>query len=79
MEEMFGLGAGPGQGAQQQQADYFGAGLVSLGEIVRCDFSKYPNVERWLNNMKKLEAWGPVNEVFYGFAESVKEQKFEAL
>src|SRR5947199_141055 len=28
-------------------ADYLGAGLVSLGEVVRCDFATYPNVKRW--------------------------------
>jgi glutathione S-transferase len=60
-------------------ADYFGAGLVSLGEIIRCDFSKYPNVERWLGNMKGLKSWPQVNEVFYGFAESVKDRPFEVV
>jgi glutathione S-transferase len=60
-------------------ADYFGAGLVTLGEIIRCDFSKYPNVERWLGNMKRLKSWPQVNEVFYGFAESVKDRPFEVV
>ena len=60
-------------------ADYFGIGLLTLGEIIRCDFSPYPNVERWVANMKKLDSWDSVNEVFNGFAASVKEQSFNAL
>ena len=60
-------------------ADYFGVGLLTLGEIIRCDFSAYPNIERWLGNMKQLKSWGPINEVFYGLADSVKEQEFVAI
>lgn len=60
-------------------ADYFGIGLLTLGEVVRCDFSQYPNVEQWVGNMKKLDNWGPVNDVFYGLVASVKDQKFTAI
>jgi glutathione S-transferase len=60
-------------------ADYFGAALVTLGETVRVDFSKYPNVQRWLNNMKKLPNWGKINEVFYGYVESLKGQQLHAI
>jgi glutathione S-transferase len=60
-------------------ADYFGACLLSLGEVIRCDFSAYPNVQRWLNNMKRLPSWPKVNEVLYGYAGSVKDQSFEAI
>jgi glutathione S-transferase len=66
-------------GNQITIADYFGAGLVTLGEVIRCDFSAYPNVQRWLNNMKTLPNWGPVNEVFHGLVASVKEQQFHAI
>jgi len=66
-------------GDQITIADYFGAGLVTLGEVIKCDFSKYPNIQRWLNNMKKLKSWPKVNEVFYGLVESVKQQKFNAI
>ena len=60
-------------------ADYFGAGLVTLGELIRCDFSKYPNVVRWLDNMKKRPSWKNVNEAFYGLAEHLKGQQFAAI
>src|SRR5580692_9742499 len=59
--------------------DYFGAALVTLGEVIRCDFSAYPNVERWLSNVKKLPSWPKVNEVFYGLVDSVKDQQFHAV
>ena len=60
-------------------ADYFGAALVTLGEVIRCDFSAYPNVQRWLNNVKKLPSWPKVNEVFYGLVDQVKGQQFQAV
>jgi glutathione S-transferase len=66
-------------GDQITIADYFGSCLVTLGEIIRCDFARLPNVHRWLGNMKKLGAWNRVNEAFYGFANAVKEQRFEAI
>ena len=56
-------------GDQITIADYFGATLVTLGEVIRCDFSAYPNVHRWLSNVKKLPTWGQVNEVFYRLVE----------
>ncbi len=66
-------------GNQITIADYLGAAFVTLGEIVKCDFSPYPNVQRWLGNMKKLKSWPKVNEVFDGFKASVKDQQFAAL
>jgi len=66
-------------GDQITIADYFGAGLVTLGEVVRVDFSKYPNVERWLNNMKRLPTWEKVNTVFYNLVHAVEAPPFEAV
>jgi glutathione S-transferase len=60
-------------------ADYFGAGIVTLGELVGEDFSKYPNVKRWLDNVKKLPSWSKVNEVFYGLRDQLKGMPFERV
>ncbi len=60
-------------------ADYFGAGIVTLGELVGEDFSKYPNVKRWLDNVKKLPSWPKVNEVFYGLRDQLKGMPFERV
>lgn len=66
-------------GNQITIADYLGIAFVTVGEIIRCDFSRYPNVERWMGNMKKLKSWPKVNEVFYGFKDAVKGQRFDAI
>jgi glutathione S-transferase len=66
-------------GNQITLADYFGAGLVTLGETIHVDFSKYPNVARWLGNMKKLKSWERVNEVFNGLVASTRGKAFETL
>ena len=75
------LGTGNGYlcGSQLTIADYFGAPFVALGETLRCDYSGYPNVQRWLANMKQLKSWGKVNEVIDGFAGSLKDTKFVTL
>ena len=60
-------------------ADYFGAGIVTLGELIDCDFSPYPNVQRWLSNMKKSPNWAPVNAEFYGLRDAMQAQNFVRL
>ncbi|MBT8098849.1 MAG: glutathione S-transferase family protein [Gammaproteobacteria bacterium] len=60
-------------------ADFFAAGHVTLGELARCNFSAYPNVCRWLGNMKQLESWDSVHQEFYGLAEQLKDKPFEAI
>jgi glutathione S-transferase len=66
-------------GNQITIADYFGAGLVTLGEAIHTDFDKYPNVARWLSNMKSLKNWDKINEVFNGFVMSTKGKAFETV
>ena len=60
-------------------ADYFGAGLVSIGELVGIDFAAYPNIQRWLGNMRKLKTWNQVNEIFNAFVAGNKGQEFVRL
>jgi glutathione S-transferase len=60
-------------------ADYFAVCVVTVGDIIGVDFSPYPNVKRWLDNMKKLPTWPKVHEAFDGLVESVKDQKFVTL
>ena len=60
-------------------ADYMGAEMVALGEVIRSDFKAYPNVQRWLKNMKALKSWPKVHEVIEGFTASVKDQPFVAV
>lgn len=60
-------------------ADYLGAEMVAAGDLIRCDYSAYPNVQRWMANMKALPAWAKVHEVFEGFAGSLKDKSFVTL
>jgi len=60
-------------------ADYFGVALLTLGEVVGCDFKEYPNVARWVANMKKLKSWGSVNEQLYGLRDAIAGQTFEKV
>ena len=60
-------------------ADYFGAALVTAGELIHCNFSAYPNVERWLAAMKQRPSHSTVYEVFNGFVASTKGQPFQAI
>jgi glutathione S-transferase len=57
-------------------ADYFGSGIVSIADLIGCDLSDYPNVKRWLANMRKLKNWDKVHEVFSGFAAGNKAKEF---
>ncbi len=66
-------------GDQVTIADYFGACLVSIGEIIKVDFSAYPNIRRWLDNVAKLPAWPKVNEAFNGLVAAVKDQPFVTI
>jgi len=60
-------------------ADYFGASIVSLLELIHADFAGYANVSRWYRNVKALKSWAGVNEVFDGFANSLRDKPFVGI
>ncbi|HEY8250063.1 MAG TPA: glutathione binding-like protein, partial [Burkholderiales bacterium] len=57
-------------------ADYFAAPILTLGDLLRCDYAAYPNIRRWLATMKALPSWPKVNEAFHGYAHAIKDQPF---
>lgn len=48
-------------------ADYLGSIMALGGEAIGCGFETYPNICRWLRNMKALKSWAKVNEAFYQY------------
>jgi glutathione S-transferase len=60
-------------------ADHFGAGLLTLGEVIGCDFADYPYVQGWLARMKALKSWKGVNAVLDGITASHKGEVFATV
>ena len=67
-------------GDEMTIADYMGAVMLVGGEAIGLDFAAYPNISRWLGQMKGLEHWAPVNEAFYKYVvEPNKGKEFVGL
>lgn len=61
-------------------ADFLGACMVTLGDVIRLNYCAYPNLSRWLANMTALPYWQETNESFYRqFVTPFKDAKFEGL
>jgi len=61
-------------------ADYLGAAYLTLGEVIRLDYSPWPNVSRWLATMKARPGWAKTNEGFYAhFVAPYAKTAFEGL
>jgi len=54
-------------GSEITLADYLGSMMVLGGEVIDCNLRAYPNIYRWLGNMKALKSWPKVNEAFYQY------------
>lgn len=67
-------------GAQLSIADYLGIGIVTVGEVIRLDYSPWKNVTRWIGAMKARPSWSKANEGFYAhFVAPFKDAPFEGL
>jgi len=53
-------------------ADYFGASLVTMGDMIGYDLSPYPNVRRWLATMAARPGWDQANAAFYGWQSALR-------
>jgi glutathione S-transferase len=60
-------------------ADYVGAELVALGELVHCRYADYPNVRRWIGNMRALKHWTEVHQVADSFTAALKDKQFVSI
>ncbi|MBL8473173.1 MAG: glutathione S-transferase family protein [Rhodocyclaceae bacterium] len=67
-------------GDEMTLADYLGAPMITVGEVIRLDYSPYANVSAWLDRVKARPAWAKVNEGFYAhFVAPFKDAPFEGL
>lgn len=73
------LGEGFVAGKEMTIADIFGAQLISLGELLRFDFSKFKNVEAWLGKMRARPSWKEVNAAHDDFGKVLAEKAFVAF
>jgi glutathione S-transferase len=55
-------------------ADYLGAAFITLGEATAFDFGPYPNIRRWIANMRALPSWDGAYAGFNGFVSAVRAQ-----
>ena len=55
-------------------ADYLGAAFVTIGDAAAYDFGPYPNIRRWLANMRKLDHWETTYAGFNGFVANLQAQ-----
>ncbi len=53
-------------------ADYFGAALATLGDVVGFDLEPWPAVCRWLSAMKARPGWAEANAAFYGWRSAIR-------
>ncbi len=60
-------------------ADYFGAEILSAGDLIHVSYKRYPNVDRWMSSMRALPGWKKTNEAIDGFSASLKDKKFVTI
>ena len=61
-------------------ADYLGSTMALNGEAIGENFGAYPNISRWMNNMKALPSWKTVNAAFYQYVvDPNKDKSFVGL
>ena len=65
-------------GKQLTIADCYGAALITMGDFIGFDLSPWPNVARWVDNMKRRPAWAGANAVFYDAIERMTQSKMSA-
>lgn len=55
-------------------ADYLGAAFITLGDATAYDFGPYPNIRRWIANMRALPSWDATYAGFNGFIAALRSQ-----
>jgi glutathione S-transferase len=53
-------------------ADYFGYGILSVGEVVGCTLEAYPNIRKWYDRMQSRPNWQATNGALSQWAGAMK-------
>ena len=57
-----------------------GIAHITVAEVARVDYARWPNVASWIARMKDRPTWAPVNEAFDKYlVQPCAEAQFEAL
>jgi glutathione S-transferase len=59
-------------GSELTIADYFASGILSLGELIGCDFAPWPNVRGWYQRIQARPNWQRANAALYEWAKFTK-------
>jgi len=57
-------------------ADYQASGIISLGELTGCDFTAWPKVQAWYEQMEAMPNWQAANAPLYAWAAFTKGQDY---
>jgi glutathione S-transferase len=60
-------------------ADYFGAEILSAGDLIGVSFKRFPNVDHWMARMRALPHWKSIHEVIDGFSASLRGKPFVTI
>jgi len=71
-EHFLGSGQAYLAGDKLSIADLFGASILSLGELVGCNFERHANVDRWYRRIVALPSWTEINRSFEQFAATTR-------
>ncbi len=55
-------------------ADYLGSAFITLGDAAAYDFGPYPNIRRWIANMRALPSWDATYAGFNGMVAALRSQ-----
>jgi glutathione S-transferase len=60
-------------------ADYFAAEMLHGGTLIGARFSAFPNVERYMETMRRLPSWAKVNEAIDAVAATLRDRPFVTI
>ena len=63
-------------GAELTIADYFASGILTLGELIGCDFLAWPNIRQWSERMEAMPNWRSANAGLYEWAKFTNTQEY---